>query len=40
MQDQIARVLYKQNLNAGKVGGRSVGYSTGYAWIANAGRKL
>lgn len=30
-------VLYKKNLPAGKRGGRSKGYETGYRWIANAG---
>jgi hypothetical protein len=32
-------VLYNKNLSSGKIGGRSVGYPTGYTWIANAGRK-
>lgn len=30
-------VLYKDKLSAGKTGGRSVGLSTGYKWIAQAG---
>jgi hypothetical protein len=30
-------VLYKKNFAAGKTGGRSTGYLTGYRWIANAG---
>jgi len=30
-------VAYKKNLPAGKRLGKSVGYSTGYRWIANAG---
>lgn len=29
--------IYKRNISKGKVGGKSVGVSTGYAWIANAG---
>ena len=31
---------YKQNLSAGKRMGRSIGVSTGYRWIANAGVNL
>lgn len=30
--------VFKNNLEAGKRGGRSVGITTGYRWIANAGR--
>lgn len=30
-------VVFKNNLSKGKRGGRSVGVSTGYRWIANAG---
>lgn len=30
---------YKKNLGAGKRGGRSVGISTGYTWVANLGAK-
>lgn len=29
--------VYKKNMSAGKRGGRSIGVSTGYRWIANAG---
>lgn len=29
--------VYKKNMSAGKRGGRAVGVSTGYRWIANAG---
>jgi hypothetical protein len=29
--------VYKKNLSAGKRGGRAVGISTGYAWVANIG---
>lgn len=29
--------LFKKNLAAGKRGGKSVGYNTGFRWIANAG---
>jgi hypothetical protein len=29
--------LYKSNMSAGKRGGKAVGVSTGYRWIANAG---
>lgn len=29
--------IYKRNLAKGKVGGRSVGISTGFSWIVNAG---
>lgn len=32
--------VYKRNLPKGKVGGKSVGISTGYSWIANAGVDL
>ena len=32
-------VIYKNNLNKGKKMGKSVGISTGYSWIANAGVK-
>jgi hypothetical protein len=30
-------IVYKKNLAAGKVSGRSKGVSTGYRWVANAG---
>lgn len=30
--------LYKKNLAAGSRGGKSVGYNTGYRWIASAGK--
>jgi hypothetical protein len=30
-------IAYKKNLSAGKRGGRAVGISTGYAWVANIG---
>jgi hypothetical protein len=30
-------VVYKRNLSAGKRGGKSTGYNTGFRWIANAG---
>jgi hypothetical protein len=30
-------ISYKKNLSAGKQGGRSVGISTGYTWVANVG---
>jgi hypothetical protein len=30
--------VFKNNLEAGKRGGRSVGITTGYRWIANAGK--
>jgi hypothetical protein len=30
-------IVYKKDLPAGKKGGKSVGISTGYRWIANAG---
>lgn len=33
-------VLYKTNMQAGKRGGRSIGLSTGYKWMANAGVDL
>ena len=33
-------VIYKKNLQRGKMGGKSVGVSTGYAWIAKAGYKI
>jgi hypothetical protein len=39
MQYLESPVLYNKNLSSGKIGGRAVGYSTGYTWIANAGRK-
>jgi hypothetical protein len=29
--------VYKKNMSAGKRGGRAIGVSTGYRWIANAG---
>lgn len=32
--------VYKKNLQKGRVGGKSVGVSTGYAWIVNAGVNL
>lgn len=32
--------IYKKNLSKGKASGRSVGVSTGYSWIVNAGVKL
>lgn len=32
-------VAYKKNLSAGKRGGRAVGISAGYAWVANLGAK-
>ena len=32
--------VYKKNLSKGKYAGRSVGVSTGYSWIANAGVKI
>jgi len=31
--------VYKKNLSKGKTGGKAVGVSTGYSWIANAGVK-
>ena len=31
--------VYKKNLSKGKAGGKAVGVSTGYSWIANAGVK-
>lgn len=30
-------IVYKKNMPSGKNGGKSVGLSSGYAWIANAG---
>lgn len=32
--------VYKKNLSAGKKSGKSIGYTTGYRWIANAGVRL
>lgn len=32
--------VYKKNLSAGKKLGKSIGYTTGYRWIANAGVRL
>ena len=32
--------IYKTNLRAGVIGGRSVGYNTGYRWVANAGAMI
>lgn len=32
--------IYKKNFKKGKVGGKSVGISTGYSWIVNAGVDL
>lgn len=29
--------IYKKNIQSGKIGGKSVGVTTGYRWIANAG---
>jgi hypothetical protein len=37
MQYLTNPVSYKKNLSAGKRGGRSVGISTGYTWVANIG---
>jgi len=37
MQYLTNPVAYKKNLSAGKRGGRSVGISTGYTWVANIG---
>lgn len=31
-------ILYKKNFAAGSSGGKSVGYNTGYRWIASAGK--
>lgn len=31
---------YKRNIKKGKIGGKSVGLSAGYSWIANAGVKI
>lgn len=32
--------IYKKNLTKGKAGGKAIGVSTGYSWIANAGVKI
>lgn len=32
--------IYKKNLQKGKMSGKSVGVSTGYSWIVNAGVKI
>jgi hypothetical protein len=37
MQYLTKPVAYKKNLSAGKKGGRAVGISTGYTWVANIG---
>ena len=37
MQYLTNPVAYKKNLSAGKRGGRAVGISTGYTWVANIG---
>jgi len=33
-------IAYKTNIRAGKTGGKSVGVSTGYRWVVNAGGKI
>jgi hypothetical protein len=32
--------IYKKNLQKGRAGGKTVGVSTGYSWIVNAGVDL
>lgn len=41
LQDYFARPKsYKKNLAAGVKGGKTVGYQTGYRWVANAGAMI